>query len=150
MKQIGEAYIRRRAMRHLEKHRVVIFAGGTGNPFFTTDTAAALRAAEINAEIVLKATKVGGVFEADPQENNAARQYSKVSHSKVHKDSLQVMDLTAITLCKETSIPVLVYNMFEAGNTVKACLGESIGTFVSVEDSDAEFSSQPVDGVESG
>ena len=139
MHQLCEPYIRRRAIRHLEKGRVVIFGAGTGNPFFTTDTAAALRAAEINADIFLKATKVDGVYDRDPVRNADARCYSKVTHTHVHRETIRVMDLTAITVCKENAMPVLVYNLLTPGNTVRACLGEAVGTLVSCDEEGAEF-----------
>ena len=129
--QIAEPYIRRRALRHLEKGRIVIVAGGTGNPFFTTDSAAALRAKELNAEIVIKGTKVDGVYSEDPKKNPNAIKYEEISYSKVLEDNLRVMDLTAITLCKENHIPIQVFNISEPGRLKQLILGAKIGTLVS-------------------
>lgn len=132
MKQVAEPYIRRRAIRHLERGRVVIFGAGTGNPFFTTDTAAALRAAEINAEAFFKATKVDGVYDSDPVKNPHAKRYSQLSYRRVTTEGLNVMDETAITLCKENNIPVIVFNLLVPGNITKALKGDdTIGTLVS-------------------
>ncbi|WVZ67275.1 hypothetical protein U9M48_016379 [Paspalum notatum var. saurae] len=130
MSEVAEPYIRRRAVRHLEKGRVVIFAAGTGNPFFTTDTAAALRCAEINAEVVLKATNVDGVYDADPRQNPNARLLETVSYHDVTTRDLSVMDMTAITLCQENNIPVVVFNLKKPGNIAKAIVGEKVGTFI--------------------
>ncbi|GAQ87267.1 uridylate kinase [Klebsormidium nitens] len=130
MAEVAEPYIRRRAMRHLEKGRVVIFGAGTGNPFFTTDTAAALRAAEINAEVVLKATNVDGVYDCDPRHNTAAQLHQHVSYAQVARDRLSVMDATAITLCAENDIPVVVFNLNIPGNISRALKGERIGTLI--------------------
>mmetsp|Transcript_390 Transcript_390/g.1262 ORF Transcript_390/g.1262 Transcript_390/m.1262 type:complete len:295 (+) Transcript_390:3-887(+) len=130
MQEVAEPYIRRRAMRHLEKGRVVIFAAGTGNPFFTTDTGAALRAAEIGAEVVLKATKVDGVYDKDPQKHADAKLYTQLTHAEVQEQNLGVMDLTAITLCAENDIPVVVFNISPEGNISKALSGDEIGTIV--------------------
>ncbi|XP_062232049.1 uridylate kinase PUMPKIN, chloroplastic-like isoform X2 [Phragmites australis] len=130
MSEVAEPYIRRRAVRHLEKGRVVIFAAGTGNPFFTTDTAAALRCAEINAEVVLKATNVDGVYDADPKLNPNARLLETVSYHEVTSRDLSVMDMTAITLCQENNIPVVVFNLQKPGNIAKAIVGEKVGTFI--------------------
>ncbi|KAG2604166.1 hypothetical protein PVAP13_4NG049100 [Panicum virgatum] len=130
MSEVAEPYIRRRAVRHLEKGRVVIFAAGTGNPFFTTDTAAALRCAEINAEVVLKATNVDGVYDADPRQNPNARLLETVSYNEVTTRDLSVMDMTAITLCQENNIPVVVFNLQKPGNIAKAIVGEKVGTFI--------------------
>eukprot|EP00897_Mesotaenium_endlicherianum_P000583 jgi/Mesen1/10525/ME000083S10027 len=130
MAEIAEPYIRRRAIRHLEKGRVVIFGAGTGNPFFTTDSAAALRAAEINAEVVLKATNVEGVYDSDPRKNPAARLFHHLSHREVHSKQLAVMDITAITLCQQNRIPVVVFNLHTPGNITKALSGEPIGTLI--------------------
>uniref|UniRef100_A0A0E0CDC5 UMP kinase n=1 Tax=Oryza meridionalis TaxID=40149 RepID=A0A0E0CDC5_9ORYZ len=130
MSEVAEPYIRRRAVRHLEKGRVVIFAAGTGNPFFTTDTAAALRCAEINAEVVLKATNVDGVYDADPKRNPNARLLEAVSYHDVQTRDLSVMDMTAITLCQENNIPVVVFNLQKPGNIAKAIVGEKVGTFI--------------------
>ncbi|CAJ2676875.1 unnamed protein product [Trifolium pratense] len=130
MSEVAEPYIRRRAIRHLEKGRVVIFAAGTGNPFFTTDTAAALRCAEINAEVVLKATNVDGVFDDDPKRNPQARLLDTLTYQDVITKDLSVMDLTAITLCQENNIPVVVFNINKPGNIEKAIKGESVGTLI--------------------
>tara|TARA_Y100000996_G_scaffold410290_1_gene392392 strand:+ start:400 stop:1116 length:717 start_codon:yes stop_codon:yes gene_type:complete len=129
--QIAEPYIRRRALRHLEKGRIVIVSGGTGNPFFTTDSAAALRAKELNAEIVIKGTKVDGVYNDDPVKNPSAIKYDRLSYDKVLEDNLRVMDLTAITLCKENKIPIQVFNIKEPGTLKEFILGGKIGTEVS-------------------
>ncbi|KAM3355104.1 hypothetical protein ACQJBY_025717 [Aegilops geniculata] len=128
--EVAEPYIRRRAIRHLEKGRVVIFAAGTGNPFFTTDTAAALRCAEINAEVVLKATNVDGVYDANPKHNPNARILETVSYNEVISRDLSVMDMTAVTLCQENNIPVVVFNLQNTGNIAKAIVGEKVGTFI--------------------
>ena len=129
--QIAEPYIRRRALRHLEKGRIVIVSGGTGNPFFTTDSAAALRAKELNAEIVIKGTKVDGIYNDDPVKNSSAIKYDQLSYDKVLEDNLRVMDLTAITLCKENKIPIQVFNIKESGTLKELILGGKIGTLVS-------------------
>ena len=129
--QIAEPYIRRRALRHLEKGRIVIVSGGTGNPFFTTDSAAALRAKELNAEIVIKGTKVNGIYNDDPVKNPSAKKYNQLTYDKVLKDNLRVMDLTAITLCKENKIPIQVFNIKEPGALKEFILGSKIGTVVS-------------------
>ena len=129
--QIAEPYIRRRALRHLEKGRIVIVSGGTGNPFFTTDSAAALRAKELNAEIVIKGTKVDGVYDDDPVKNSSAIKYDQLPYDKVLEDNLRVMDLTAITLCKENKIPIQVFNIKESGTLKELILGGKIGTLVS-------------------
>ncbi len=129
--QIAEPYIRRRALRHLDKDRIVIVSGGTGNPFFTTDSAAALRAKELNAEIVIKGTKVDGVYNDDPVKNPSAIKYDFLSYDKVLENNLRVMDLTAITLCKENNIPIQVFNIKETGTLKKLILGSKIGTLVS-------------------
>jgi uridylate kinase len=130
IRQIAEPYIRRRAMRHLEKGRIVIFAAGTGNPFFSTDTAASLRAAEIGAEMILKATKVDGVYDADPKLNAGAKRFTEVSYAEFLRQRLKVMDATAVTLCMENSLPIMVFNMTAAGNIHRAVIGEPIGTLV--------------------
>ncbi len=129
--QIAEPYIRRRALRHIEKGRIVIVAGGTGNPFFTTDSAAALRAKELNAEIVIKGTKVDGVYNEDPKTNPNATKYEEITYQKVLTDNLRVMDLTAITLCKENNIPIQVFDILKSGNLKQLILGAKIGTLVS-------------------
>jgi len=130
MHSVAEPYIRRRALRHLEKGRVVIFVAGTGNPYFTTDTAAALRANEIGAEIIMKATKVDGIYTADPVKNPKARKFTKLSYMDVLKRHLKVMDSTAISLCMEHEMPIVVFNLFKDGNIKKAVLGEAVGTVV--------------------
>ncbi|MBE9064716.1 UMP kinase [cf. Phormidesmis sp. LEGE 11477] len=130
MQELAEPYIRRRAIRHLEKNRVVIFGGGSGNPFFTTDTTAALRAAEINAEVLFKATKVDGVYDSDPTTNASAKQYKSLTYSHVLAKDLKVMDGTAIALCKDNNIPIRVFNLSVRGNINRAMMGEPIGTIV--------------------
>lgn len=130
IRQIAEQYIRRRAMRHLEKGRIVIFAAGTGNPFFSTDTAASLRAAEIGAEIILKATKVDGVYNADPKLDANATRFSELSYNDFLRQQLKVMDATAVTLCRENSLPIMVFNMTVQGNIQRALRGDMIGTLV--------------------
>ncbi|KAH9717708.1 AA kinase domain-containing protein [Citrus sinensis] len=130
MSEVAEPYIRRRAVRHLEKGRVVIFAAGTGNPFFTTDTAAALRCAEINAEVVLKATNVDGVYDDNPRRNPNARLLHTLTYQEVTSKDLSVMDMTAITLCQENNIPVVVFNLNQPGNIAKAIQGERVGTLI--------------------
>jgi uridylate kinase len=134
MEQIAEPYIRRRAVRHLEKGRIVIFAAGTGNPYFTTDTAASLRAMEINAEVILKATKVDGVYNADPKKDPAARRYRTLTYMDVLKQNLNVMDSTAISLCMDNKLPIVVFDLTQRGNIRKAILGDAgeIGTLVGV------------------
>ncbi len=131
MEQLAEPYIRRRALRHLEKGRIVIFAGGTGNPYFTTDTAAALRAIEINAQAIFKGTKVDGVFELDPVEHPEAKKFDTLSYLDVLKQELGVMDATAVSLCKENSLPIVVFNFNVAKNLERVLQGEEIGTTVS-------------------
>jgi len=130
MREIAEPYIRRRAIRHLEKGRVVIFAAGTGNPFFTTYTAASLRAMEIGAEVILKATKVDGIYDADPVLNKAARKYEELTYLDVLKKQIKVMDATAISLCMDHRIPIIVFSLKEQGNIERVVLGEKIGTEV--------------------
>jgi uridylate kinase len=130
MPPVAEPYIRRRATRHLEKNRVVIFGAGTGNPFFTTDTAAALRANEIGAEVLFKATKVDGVYDKDPVKHSDAKRYTTVNYTKVLSDNLRVMDATAISLCRENKLPILVFNQNDWGAIIKALRGEPIGTLV--------------------
>ncbi|HIQ48584.1 MAG TPA: UMP kinase [Aquifex aeolicus] len=130
MRQVAEPYIRRRAIRHLEKGRIVIFAGGTGNPFFSTDTAAALRAAEIGAEVLIKATKVGGIYDKDPQKYSDAVLIREIAYLEVINKGLRVMDHTALTLCKENEIPIIVLNIREKGNLRKAILGEEVGSII--------------------
>ncbi len=131
MQQVAEPYIRRRAIRHLEKGRVVVFGGGCGNPFFTTDTTAALRAAEINADVVFKATKVDGVYDRDPNLFSDAIKYESLSFQEVLSKEIAVMDSTAIALCKDNKIPIVVFNLFEPGNINKAVAGEPIGSRIS-------------------
>ena len=128
--EIGEPFIRRRAIRHLEKGRIVIFAGGTGNPYFTTDTAAALRASEVGAEVILKATNVDGVYEEDPKKNKDAKLREEISAEEVLQKELKVMDLTAITLAMENKVPVIVFNVFKEGNLKRLVMGEKIGSEV--------------------
>jgi uridylate kinase len=130
LRQIAEPYIRRRAVRHLEKGRVVIFAAGTGNPYFTTDTAAALRAMEINAEAIFKATKVDGVYDADPNIHPDAKRYEELTYIDVLSKNLKVMDSTAISLCMDNKLPVVVFNLMENGNIIRAINGEKVGTIV--------------------
>ncbi|TCK62408.1 uridylate kinase [Seleniivibrio woodruffii] len=130
MRQIAEPFIRRRAMRHLEKSRVVIFAAGTGNPYFTTDTAATLRGTEINAQVILKATKVDGVYTADPKKDKNAVKFEKISYLDVLNKGLQVMDSTAISMCMDNKIPIIVFDIYGKGNMKKVVMGEKIGTVV--------------------
>jgi len=130
--QIAEPYIRRRAIRHMEKGRIVIVAGGTGNPFFTTDSAAALRATELGAEILLKGTKVDGVYDKDPVEYTDAKKYEKLTYEKVIQDNLRVMDMTAITLCKENNIPIRVFNIKNSGLLLDIVMGSRIGTAIGI------------------
>ncbi len=130
MHEIAEPYIRRRAARHLETGRIVVFAAGTGNPYFTTDTAAGLRAMEIGAEVIFKATKVDGIYDADPLKNAGAKKYGELRYIDVLSRGLQVMDSTAISLCMDNHLPILVFNLLEQGNIKKAVLGEKIGTLV--------------------
>jgi uridylate kinase len=131
IKEVAEPYIRRRAVRHLEKGRIVIFAGGTGNPYFTTDTAAALRAAEVHADVILKATKVDGVYDADPEKSPDAVRYERLSYREVIRDNLRFMDQSAIALCRDNGIPIVVFDMTVPGNIRKVVCGESVGTTVS-------------------
>ena len=132
MKQIAEPYIKRRAVRHLEKGRIVIFGSGTGNPFFTTDSAASLRAIEIDAEVILKGTRVDGIYDRDPEENASAKKFDTITFDEAYKKNLKVMDMTAFTLCKENDLPVIVFNMNKKGNLKKVVTGEEIGTLVTV------------------
>ena len=131
--QVCEDYIRRRALRHLEKGRIVVFAAGTGNPYFTTDSAASLRATEINAELMLKATKVDGVYDDDPANNSRARRYQQLTYDQVLRDRLKVMDATAIVMCRDNKIPLRVFNMFKPGDLKRIALGEDVGTSVTSE-----------------
>lgn len=128
--QVAEPYIRRRAIRHLEKGRVVIFAGGTGNPYFTTDTTAALRAMEIKAQVILKATKVDGVYDADPMIHRGAKKFKQLSYIELLKRSLKIMDATAVSLCMDNHLPVIIFNLKEKGNIKRAVLGQKIGTVI--------------------
>jgi len=130
MKEIAEPYVRRRAVRHLEKGRVVIFGAGTGNPFFTTDSAASLRAIEINAEVILKGTRVDGIYTADPEKDPTATKYDHISFDDVYAKGLNVMDMTAFTLCKENNLPIIVFDMDTPGNFKKLMKGEHVGTIV--------------------
>jgi uridylate kinase len=131
MNQVAEPFIRRRAIRHLEKGRVVIFAGGTGNPYFSTDTAASLRAMEIKADAILKATKVDGIYDADPMKVPDAKKYSTLTYMDVLRQGLKVMDSTAISLCKDNNLPIIVFNLNQHGNIRRVVLGEKIGSLVS-------------------
>jgi uridylate kinase len=137
MRELAEPYIRRRAVRHLEKKRFVIFAGGTGNPYFTTDTAAALRAVEIGAQIILKATKVDGVYSSDPLKDRRAKKFSEVAYIDVLKKGLRVMDSTAISLCMDNHLPIIVFSLMEKGNIRKILEGKKVGTLVKGGDSRA-------------
>jgi uridylate kinase len=130
MKEVAEPFIRRRAIRHLEKGRVVIFAGGTGNPYFSTDTAAALRAMEVGAEVILKATKVDGIYDDDPAKNPSAKLIKKLTYLQVLEKGLRVMDTTAITLCMENSLPIVVFNLLRRGNIRDVVLGAEVGSIV--------------------
>ena len=132
MKEIAEPFIKRRAVRHLEKGRVVIFGSGTGNPFFTTDSAASLRAIEIDADVILKGTRVNGIYSEDPELNPDAKMYDNLTFSEVFNKDLKVMDMTAFTLCKENNVPIIVFNMNEPGNLKKVVTGENVGTLVEV------------------
>jgi uridylate kinase len=130
MKEISEPFVRRKAMRHLEKGRVVIFGAGTGNPFFTTDSAASLRAIEINAEVILKGTRVDGIYTADPEKDPSATKYAEISFDDVYKKDLKVMDMTAFTLCKENDLPIIVFDMDTPGNFKRLMEGKDVGTIV--------------------
>jgi uridylate kinase len=131
MSQLAEPFIRRRALRHLEKGRVVIFAAGTGNPYFSTDTAAALRAKEMGAEVILKATKVDGIYDVDPKQSDKAKMYDRISYLDVISRSLSVMDSTAVSLCMDHNLPIIVFNLTRAGNIKRVVLGEKVGSLVS-------------------
>jgi len=131
MEQIAEPFIRRRAIRHLEKGRVVIFGAGTGNPYFTTDTAASLRAVEIEADVILKGTRVDGIYTADPEKDASATRYDEISFTDAIKRNLKVMDMTAFTLCQENALPIIVFDMNKPGNLAQIVKGKSIGTLVS-------------------
>jgi uridylate kinase len=128
--QLCEPYIRRRAIRHIEKGRIVIFGAGTGNPYFTTDTAAALRAMELGADVILKATRVDGVYDSDPEQNKSAKKFSKLTYIDVLKRNLKVMDSTSITLCMDNGLPIVVFNLHQRGNIKRVVLGEEVGTTV--------------------
>lgn len=130
MKQIAEPFIRRRAVRHVEKNRVVIFGAGTGNPYFTTDSAASLRAIEIDADVILKGTRVDGIYTADPEKDPTATKYDKITFNEAYNKGLKVMDMTAFTLCNENDLPIIVFDMNTAGNLLKVVKGEEIGTLV--------------------
>lgn len=130
MHQVAEAFIRRRALRHLEKGRVVIFGGGTGNPYFSTDTAAALRANEIGADVILKATKVDGIYDSDPMTNKKAKRYNQLSYSDALQKRLKVMDSTAFSLCMDNKMPIVVFDLFQKGNLRRIVFGENVGTTV--------------------
>jgi uridylate kinase len=131
MNEVAEPYIRRRAVRHLEKGRVVIFVAGTGNPYFTTDTAAALRAVEIGAEVLLKATKVDGVYDADPMEHPEARRYDRLEYADLLRDQLKVLDATAVSLCMENDLPIIVFNLHHPDSITRVAVGEPVGTLIS-------------------
>lgn len=130
MQEVAEPYIRRRAIRHLEKGRVVVFGAGSGNPFFTTDTAAALRAAEIDANVIFKATKVDGIYDSDPHLNPGAKRFESLTFTHVLNQDLRVMDTTAIAMCRENNIPIIVFNLLERGNIQRVVAGEKVGTYV--------------------
>jgi uridylate kinase len=133
MNEIAEPYIRRRAVRHLEKGRVTIFVAGTGNPYFTTDTAAALRAIEIGAEVLLKATKVDGVYDADPMKDPSARRYDRLTYQDVLRDQLKVLDAAAVSLCQENDLPILVFDLNTPDNIRRVATGEPVGTLISAQ-----------------
>ncbi len=130
MERIAEPYIRRRAIRHLEKGRVVIFGAGTGNPFFTTDTAAALRAVEIGADVLLKGTRVNGIYSSDPEKNPNAVRFEQITYAECYEKNLNIMDMTAFTMCQENNLPIIVFNINQPGNLMRVLRGESIGTLV--------------------
>ena len=132
MKQIAEPYIKRKAVRHLEKGRIVIFGAGTGNPFFTTDSAASLRAVEIESDVILKGTRVDGVYDSDPEKNSNALKFDSLTFDQAYDKQLKIMDMTAFTLCKENEIPVVVFDMNSPGNLKKVILGDKIGTLVTI------------------
>lgn len=131
MEAIAEPYIRRRAIRHLEKNRVVILGAGTGHPYFSTDTAASLRAVEIGADVIVKGTRVNGVYDSDPEKNSSAKMFDTISYIDILKKNLRVMDLTAVSLCQENNLPMIVFNMDAPDNLKKLVLGESVGTYIS-------------------
>ena len=130
MEQVAEPYIRRRAIRHLEKNRIVIFGGGTGNPYFTTDTAASLRAVEIGADVIIKGTRVNGIYTADPEKDPTATKYDTISYKECIEKNLKIMDMTAFTLCMENNLPIIVFDINQEGNLKKLVTGEQIGTLV--------------------
>jgi uridylate kinase len=130
MEQVAEPYIRRKALRHLEKGRVVIFGAGTGNPYFTTDTAGSLRAIEMKADVILKGTRVDGVYDSDPEKNPNAKKYETISFQECISNNLKVMDMTAFTLCMENKLPIIVFDMNQPGNLMKLVKGEAVGTLV--------------------
>ena len=130
MEQIAEPFIRRKAIRHLEKSRIVIFGGGTGNPYFTTDTAATLRAIEIEADVIIKGTRVDGIYDSDPEKNPSAIKFDNITFEEIYDKKLNVMDMTAITLCKENKLPLCVFNMNKENNLLQICLGKKVGTEV--------------------
>jgi uridylate kinase len=134
MHEVAEPYIRRRAVRHLEKGRVTLFVAGTGNPYFTTDTAAALRAVEINAEVLLKATKVDGVYDADPLKEPTARRYSRLEYADILRDQLKVLDATAVSLCMENELPIVVFDLNQPDNIRRVAMGEPVGTLIAAPD----------------
>ncbi len=138
MEEIAEPYIRRRAIRHLEKKRVVIFGAGTGHPYFSTDTAASLRAVEINADVIVKGTRVEGVFDSDPEKNSNAFKFDNISYLDVLKRNLRIMDLTAVSLCQENNLPMIVFNMGVPGNLLRLAKGEEIGTLITKESKASE------------
>jgi uridylate kinase len=135
MEEIAEPYIRRRAIRHLEKGRVVILGAGTGHPYFSTDTAASLRAVEIGADVIVKGTRVDGVFDSDPEKNPNALKFEQISYIDILKKNLRIMDLTAVSLCQENNLPMMVFNMDVPSNLLKLVMGEPIGTFINNENS---------------
>ena len=130
MEQIAEPFIRRKAIRHLEKSRIVIFGGGTGNPYFTTDTAATLRAIEIEADVIIKGTRVDGIYDSDPEKNPSAIKFDNITFEEIYDKKLNVMDMTAITLCKENKLPLCVFNMNKENNLLQICQGKKVGTEV--------------------
>jgi uridylate kinase len=146
MRELAEPYIRRRAVRHLEKGRIVIFACGTGNPYFTTDTAAALRAMEIGAQVILKATKVDGVYSSDPMKDRRAKKFSEITYMDVLRKELHVMDSTAISLCMDNNLPIIVFSLLEKGNIRKAVEGKKVGTLVKGGGNHARRSKKKADG----
>lgn len=146
IREVAEPYIRRRAIRHLEKGRVVVFGAGTGSPFFTTDTAAALRAIEVGAEIILKGTKVDGVYDSDPMVNPAAKKYDRLTYIDVLQQNLKVMDLTAISMCRDNGLPIVVFDLNQRGNIRRVICGEAIGTVVAPEPDESQTDPQMIRG----